>query len=168
MFELLEPARAQMRRVMALATQVGLHHVDLGECAIGVGVGIPFDETHVVLLSISGGGNESQLLITSGVVRDIGPDDLGALRFCNDKTRDNPSLPCFVHQAEVGTDVLLQLRHPVNVLLATPQWFRSLVEAMPPYTDGVRRDLAEKAGVGGQPYRWDGEDLHRLLLRSML
>lgn len=170
MDDLLGLAKSQMNRVKGLCAQVGLKYADLPEHFMGAGIGVAFGETDYVVLSVMAGGMESKLMITSGVVKDIKRDNrLAVLDACNNLTQGNTMFPIFLHDAEASWDVLIQLTYPVDLLLASPQFFDMIVRTVPQVTTMRRGELAEKhAGIGGEPWRWTAEDLRILLTVSML
>lgn len=111
-FDQLGAARDQMERVKGLVAQVGLRYDDLLAVPVGVGIGVAFDEARFLVLSVLGGGSESQLLLTAGVAHDIVDDRLAGLEFCNGHTCANAAFPCVLHRADDGTDILVQQRYP--------------------------------------------------------
>src|SRR3954470_21566666 len=108
MDELIELAKQQLERVKVLCAQSGLKYQELAPTFMGGGVAVGFGETDYVILSIAGGGNENQLLVTSGVLNDIRQDRLLALEAANHFTSNNTAYPVFLHDAEVGWALLVQ------------------------------------------------------------
>lgn len=76
--DLLAAAKATLERIKSLTTQVGLKYVELPEAPVGVGIAISFSGTKYTVLSVMGGGSESQVNITSGILRDIKQDRVTA------------------------------------------------------------------------------------------
>lgn len=167
--EFLAAAKASLDRAKALASQVGLKYVELPRPAMPVGVGIAmaFGDTHFVVLSVMGGGNEDQLNITAGVLRDIRQDREKALGLCNGMVRDNPAYPIYLHDAQIGWDILVSNMYPLQLLVDNPTFFANAVRALPIVAEAARSKFAE-AELGGQPFRWNGEELDRLLLVGMV
>lgn len=164
--DLLAGAKATLERIKSLTTQVGLKYVELPEAPVGVGIAVGFGETRYTVLSVMGGGNEGQLNIAAGVLRDIQQDRVAALELCNGMVRDNPAYPIYLHDAPIGWDILVSNIFPVQLLIGAPTFFANSVRALPIVADNVRPKFAE-AELGGQPFRWDDEALNRLLLVSM-
>ena len=114
-----------------------------------------------------GGGSEGQLNVTSGILRDIKQDRLTALSLCNGMVRDNPAYPIYLHDAPMGWDILISNIFSIRMLFESPTSFANAVHALPQVADNVRPKFLE-AGLGGQPFNWNTEDLNRLLMVSML
>lgn len=167
MQDLLGAAKATLERVKALTTQVGLKYVELPEAPVGVGIAVGFGETQYTVLSVMGGGNEGQLNLTAGVLRDIQQDRLKALDLCNGLVRDNPAYPTYLHEAQIGWDILVGNIFPVSLLVGAPAFFANSVRALPKMADSIRPEFVQ-AQLGGEPFRWDDDGLNRLLLVSML
>lgn len=169
MDELIGLARQQLERVKVLCTQSGLSYVEINPTFMGVGVAVGFSDTEYVVLSVAAGGNENQLQITSGVLFDINRDRLTALEAANSFTSDNSAYPVYLHDAEVGWDLLMQQTLPIELLLDVPPFFTEFcVRALPQVVNGYRVAIAERWDLGGRPWQWTTEDLDALLLRSML
>ncbi|WFE53889.1 hypothetical protein [Micromonospora sp. WMMD1155] len=165
--DLLQLARRQLEQTKNALTNIGLEYVELGPFVMGVGVAVPYGPTDYVVISISGGGSESVLNLTSGVLQDVPRDPLPILSVCNDITRDNPTFPHFLHDAEAGWAVLVQHRTLATVLYDAPALMRVVVENLPVVARDSREKLAA-AGVVGRPYAWNSEDANHLLIRSMM
>lgn len=165
--DLLAAAKATLERIKSLTTQVGLKYIELPEAPCGVGIAVAFQGAQYVVLSVLGGGSESQLNITSGILRDIQQDRITALSLCNRMVRDNPAYPIFLHDAQMGWDILVSNLFPVRMLSESPTFFANTVRALPLVADNARPTFLE-AGLGGQPFNLDMENLNRLLLVSMV
>jgi hypothetical protein len=163
----LSKAIAQMTRIKAALDQLGLRFLDLGTLVIAAGVGIAYGQNDYLVLSVSAGGSEGVLNLTSGVLKDVRQDRLAILNICNKLTRDNPAYPVFLHDAEAGWDVLMQQRLLTDLLLADLSTFKSLIELLPRAAQSARAKFAE-ANLGGQMYTWTNDDIRRLLLRSVM
>jgi hypothetical protein len=159
-------AIARMNRVKAALTETGLRFVDI-RTAFAVGVGVGFADIGYTIVSVMGGGNEGVLNLTSGVLKRVSGNRMRILETCNDLTRDNASYPTFLHEAEVGADVLVQQRFLADMLLADASVFRSLVEAIPAAASSAREKFLE-AGLGGQAHEWNDKDVQELLIRSVM
>lgn len=166
MDDLLADAKKTMDRVKALTTQIGWTYIDL-EFVTGVGIAIGFGPTQYTVLSVMGGGNEGQLNIIAGVLRDIRQDRLTALYLCNGLVRDNPAYPVYLHDAEIGWDILVSNIFSVQLLLENPVFFAKSVRALPQVADLVRPTFLD-AELSGQPFTWDEENRHRLFMESMM
>lgn len=168
MDELLGVAAGQLERIKVAVSQLGLKYVDLAPVTFGVGIGIAWGDTEYVVLSIAAGGNENQLMMTSGVLRDVKQDRLAVLDACNRRNQSNSSYLFYLHDAEVGWDILLQHMYPIELLLDVPPFFQAAVTGLPRETQEARTQFAEEWSFGGEPYRWNDEGVARLLLRSMI
>lgn len=169
MDEMTELARQQIERVKVLCDQSGLKYNELGPVWMGAGIAIGFGETDYVVVSVGGGGNENQLLITSGVLNDIKRDRVMALEAANHFTSNNSAYPVYLHDAEVGWALLMQQTFPVELALDVPAFFVGFcVKALPQVVIDYRQTIAEKWDLGGRPWQWTSEDLNALLMKSML
>lgn len=167
MEDLLAAARVTLERIKTLTTQVGWTYVELPEFLAGVGIAIGFTSTQFTVLSVMGGGNENQINVTAGVLRDIRQDRVTALTLCNGMVRDNPAYPVYLHEAEIGWDILVSNIYPVTLLVNNPAFFVNSVKALPMQADILRPEFAE-AGLGGQVFTWDADDRQRLFMDSMM
>ena len=166
-WDLLAAAKETLERIKLLTNQVGLKYVELPEAPLGVGIAIVFAETQYTVLAVMGGGNENQLNVTSGILRDIRQDRLTALSLCNGMVRDNPAYPIYLHDAPMGWDILVSNVFSIRMLFESPTFFANAVHALPIVADNVRPKFWE-ANLGGQPFNWNAEDLNRLMMVSML
>ncbi len=167
MDDLLADAKKNMEQIKALTTQIGWNYIDLPEFLAGVGIAIGFGPTQYTVLSVMGGGNEGQLNIIAGALRDIRQDRLTTLDLCNSLVRDNPMYPVYLHDAEVGWDIVVSNVFFVQLLLENPSFFANSVRALPKVADLVRPKFLE-AGLSGQPFSWDEEHRHQLFIESMM
>lgn len=166
MQDILGAAKVTLERIKSLTAQVGLKYIELPEAPVGVGIAVGFGENQFTVLSVMGGGNEGALNLTAGVLRDIQQDRLKALDLCNGLVRDNPAYPTYLHDAQIGWDVLVGNMYPVSLLIEVPTFFATSVRALPKMADSIRSEFVE-AGLGGQPFHFDDDGLQRLLLVSM-
>jgi hypothetical protein len=166
--EMIASANSQLGRIKALCARVGLQYVELADGMFGVGAGIGFGEAGYVILSIMGGGNESKLMITSGILKDIKQDRLAALTACNSFTRENTLFPVFLHDAQNGWSLLVQLTYTVDLMLDNPEYFELVVRTTPKIAAQHRAELAEKYDLGGRLWQWTGEDVTMLLAKSLV
>lgn len=167
MLELLAAARNTLETIKSLTRQVGLTYIELPEAPVGVGIAVGFGDTQYTVLSVMGGGNEQQLNMAAGVLRDIQQERTTALELCNSMVRDNPAYPIYLHDAPIGWDILASNIFPVSLLIQAPAFFANSVRALPIVAEQARPQFAE-AGLGGEPFRWDDQGLNRLLLVSMI
>jgi hypothetical protein len=167
MEELIALAKSQLGRIEALCTQGGLKYVELPDDVFGAGVGVGFGEAGYVILSVMGGGSESKLLITSGILKDIKQDRLAALNACNSFTSGNTLFPVYLHDAKNGWSLLMQLTYMIDLLLDNPEYFSLVVRTTPQIAAQHRAEIAEKCDLGGQPWQWTAEDLSMLLTKSL-
>jgi hypothetical protein len=165
--DFLAAAKANLERIKLLTTQVGLKYIELPETPFGAGIAIAFAGTQYTVLSVMGGGIEGQLNVSSGILRDIKQDRVTTLSLCNGMVRDNPAYPIYLHDAPMGWDILVSNVFPIRMLFESPTFFANAVHALPQVADNVRPKFLE-AGLGGQPFNWDFENLNRLLMVSML
>jgi hypothetical protein len=169
MNELIALAVQQLERVKVLCTQSGLKYTELNPTFMGAGIAIGFSETDYVILSVTGGGNENQLLITSGVLNGIRQDRMLALEAANFFTSNNAAYPVYLHDAELGWALLMQQTFPVELMLDVPSFFVNFcVKGLPQVVVQYRQTIAEKWDLGGRPWQWTPEDHSVLLIRSMM
>lgn len=153
-----------MDQVRRLLTGLGIKYVDLAPKVFGLGVGIGYDAGFTVLSVFAG---QTFVRFTGGVLMDVDQDRLAVLNACNKRTQDLPSFPVFLHDADAGWDVLTATQFPIGILVHAPAFLKDYVEAMAMVSTDARATFAELR-VGGNPYEWSGEDLDRLLIRSLL
>jgi hypothetical protein len=166
--DLFGKANAQMDRVKSALGKLALTYHDMGVVVVGVGVCVPFGEEGFTALSVSGGGSEGLLHLTSGVLKNVRQDDkLRILEMCNAETSNNSTFPTYLHAANAGWDILVQQRIWANMLLNDGDAFKAFIQMMPQVAK-ERRDKFIAAGVVGESYAWNEDDLHRLVARSML
>jgi hypothetical protein len=165
--ELTGLASRQLGRIKALCAQEGLNYIDLPDHVLGVGVGIGFGATGHVVLSVMAGGGEGKLMITSGILKDIKQDRLAALIACNSLTSGNSLFPVFLHDAENGWSVLMQLTYMIDLMLDNPEYFSLVVRTTPQMAAQHRAEIAAKYDLGGQHWQWSAEDLSMLLAKSL-
>jgi hypothetical protein len=168
MDELTALAAQQLERVKALCSQIGLKYVELPAQFMGVGIAIGFGETDYTILSIMGGGSESHLMTTSGILKDINRSRETALQRVNRFNQQNTAYTVYLHDAEAGWSLLVQHTAPIEVFLDVPGYLNALVRGLPMAVQEFRQQLAEEAELGGQPWSWTAQDQSELLLRSML
>jgi hypothetical protein len=164
MSDFLDSATSQLNRLMAIVTQLDLKYIDLPPAPMATGFGVAFGDTEFVVAAIAG-TNEASCYLTSGVLRDIVRDRLPVLEACNSRTSANPAYPCFLHDAEIGWDVLIQTSYPVQLLVDVPPFFGACLRSFSSEADRIRADFGDK-GLGGAPYCWAEDDVHRLLMRA--
>ncbi len=93
-------AAQQLERVKVTCSQIGLKYVELPPWFMGLGIAIGFGETDYTVLSILGGGSESQLMTTSGILKNINQDRGAALHAVNRFNQQNSSYTVYLHDAE--------------------------------------------------------------------
>ena len=167
MEELIAMAKSQLARIKALCDQVGLKYIELSDNFFGAGIAVGFGEAGHVVLSVMGGGSESKLMITSGILKDIKQDRLAALTASNAFTSENTLFPVYLHDAENGWSLLMQLTYTIDLLLDNPEYFDLVVRATPQTAAQHRAEIAGKYDLGGQLWQWTAEDLHMLLTKSL-
>lgn len=114
--DLTDIAKQQLNRIRVALNEAGLKYLDIPNDVFGAGIAVAFSQTDYVILSVMAGGMESQLLLTSGILKDIARDRLEALEACNKFNKSNTAFPVFLHDAEVGWAVIVQQTQPVEVL----------------------------------------------------
>lgn len=167
MDELIALAKSQLGRIKALCSQVGLKYIELPDDVFGAGIGVGFGETGNVVLSVMGGGSEGKLMITSGILWDIKQDRLAALNACNSFTSGNTLFPVYLHDAQNGWSLLMQLTYTIDLLLDNPDYFDLVVRSTPQMAAQHRAEIAEKYDLGARPWQWTAEDLSMLLSKSL-
>lgn len=167
MEELIALAKSQLGRIKALCDQIGLKYVELPDDVFGAGVAVGFGDAGHVVLSVMGGGSESKLMITSGVLKDMKQDRLAALSAANSFTSANTLFPVYLHDAQNGWSLLLQLTYTIDLMLDNPEYFELVVRTAPQICEQHRAEVAEKYDLGGQPWQWTADDLSMLLTKSL-
>ncbi|SDZ46067.1 hypothetical protein SAMN05444365_1199 [Micromonospora pattaloongensis] len=167
MDHLLDLARQQLEQAKNALTKIGLRYTELDPFMFGVGVGVPIGLADYVVISVSGGGNESMVNLTSGVLQDLPQDPLKILSVCNSLTRDNPIFPHFLHDAQAGWAVLVQHRALATVLHDVSGMMQVIVENLPVIARQSREKLTA-AGVTGRPFDWNVAEANHLLIRSLM
>jgi len=172
MDDVLAEAKQQLEVVKEMVAATGEKFVELGPSPVGAGVALAWSESEFIVLSIQGGGNEHQLILTSGVLRDIaliGEPCVPALVACNRKTADNSAYPFYVNELlglratgqvvspEAGQDILIQQKYPLQLLADVQPFFAYCVsrDSLPVQTNQARREFIEGYGVSGTPYIWN-------------
>ncbi len=112
-------------------------------------------------------GNPQTVLISTGILRDLERDPLPILRLCNERNHANPAYCFFLHDAEAGWDVILQLSYPLQLLIDVPPFLEASLEPTVRTASEARNDFAG-LGLGGESYQWNEQDRERLLMRSMV
>lgn len=164
--DLLAPAKKQLDRTKRFVARLGVEWIELEPAAVfGVGFAVKGDAGDTVV-SVHSGGLESMVNFSAGVLRDIDPVRLTILDLCNSVTRDRPAYPVFLHDAELGWDVLVQVSVPAVLLSDSPDFLIGCLRNPPTVANEVRPRF-EEAGLGGARYRSSVEDLSRLLIRSL-
>jgi len=161
-------ASLQLERVKALCSQIDLTYTEMPTPIIGVGVGIAigFSEIDYTICSILAGGNESHLMLTSGILKDITQSREIALPIVNRFNQQNSSYTVYLHDAEAGWSLLVQRATPIEVFLDSPAYLGGLARGLPIEVQKFRTELAQESTLGGQPWNWS--DRNDLLTRSML
>jgi hypothetical protein len=162
-------AQRQLDRVKVLLSQVSLKYIELPPPVVplGVGVAVGFGEVGYVTVSVMG-ALEDQVMITSGILKDIRRDRLAALSACNQFTSANTQYPVYLLAAEDGWSLLTQRTFPVDVMFEVPAFFSHAVRSLPSASAECRATLAEQYDLGGRPWAWNGEDVPDLLFTSMM
>jgi hypothetical protein len=161
-------ARRTIGDIHAALKQVGLQWVDLVPPALlGLGLAVGWSNDRYCVISVGLGGSEDMVSISSGVLRGVHQDRLQVLDACNTITRDNATFPCFLHDAEVGWDVLICQRFPIGVLANNVSFFKLCLEVQPIVSENIRSHPAFSS-LGGVPYTWSDDDVNQLLIRSLI
>jgi len=166
--ELTAIATQQLTRIKVVLGQLGLSYVELPAQMFGVGVAVGFSETDYCVLSIMGGGSEGQLMVTSGIAKDINRDQMQALEVANLFNQRNSSHTVYLHDAEAGWSLLCQRTTPLEVFLDVPQFLEAVVRGIPSAAREMRDELRNERTLGGQDWQWTAEDHQGLLFRSMI
>jgi hypothetical protein len=160
--DLLRDAELNLTRLKDALTAVSLKYADIEPSATAVAVGVAFGDTDFVVVTISGPPNDTTAYLTTPILKDLDHDDRpDILEVCNELTGNNAAFPTFLHDAEIGWDVLIQDSLPVQVLVDVPAFFHSCVTALPPAAEYGRTKFGEK-GIRGDLYRWNQIDVDRL------
>ncbi|MGH3159141.1 MAG: hypothetical protein ACRDNF_21570 [Streptosporangiaceae bacterium] len=161
-------AKQQLGRIKVLLNNAGLKYYDIPNDLFGAGVAVGFGENEYIILSVMGGGMESHLLLTCGILKSIKQDRLAALEACNSFNKSNTAYPVFLHDAKTGWAIIMQQTLPIDVLVESLEYFATLVRSLPQIAKDYRNTLGEDQQLSGQPWVWNDEDLDSLLIRSML
>ncbi len=163
---LAEPRRRLDQIKQVLENDLGLQYVEGTDMSIGVGLGVAWSETDFLALSVSL-GSPSNLYITGGIYRDIPQDRLSALEAVNSLNQDNPAYTAFLHDAEIGWDLLLQQCLPIQLFVDIPPFLGACLQPTLGRIEEAREKCKE-LGVAGTGYRWVSDDLQRLLQTSLI
>ena len=159
--------QATLERLKPVINRLGLRDLELQPAPFGVGLAVGFGDTGFTVVSVAGGGNEGHVSLSCGVLRDVRQDRLLVLDACNRLTRDRAAYPFFLHDAQVGWDVLLQTSFPAQVLHDAPAFLDAMLRGLPQVAQEGREQLLDSQ-VGGVAYEWAPADLQRLLIRSQM
>jgi len=163
----LEEAHEAVRQLAEAMQSAELNVAQLPDTGVSSNLLLGFGDDGYVLVTVIG-GNEVTTYLTTGAAADVEHDRLAALEFANARTRENPALPVFLHDAGDGHwDLLVQQSHPTAVLTQNPGFLRGMITANIARTVAVREALAEST-VGGRAYEATPEDLQRLAQRAVV
>lgn len=154
----------EIRRTLASA---GLQYVEAGRFVMGSGVAVAWSETFFAMMSV-GNFLDQQLNITYGVLKNIERNRTTALEFCNRHNQDLSAYPTYLHDAENGWDILQQNVLPMQVLRDAPAFVVGFYLGGSSQIVDDLRSNAREAGLGGEPYYWNEEDVQRLLAKSLM
>lgn len=156
-----------LARVTDLLDRLELRYVQLPDSPMGVGVGLSFGEGGFEVISVIGPPSDSSVKLTAGVARDVPQDRLQILDLCNLHTQGLSQFPIYLHDAQLGWDVLMQVDFPVQLLEDVPPFFLNVVHSLPGIASEARQAFVD-AGCAGEPYEWNEPDTTRLMLRSTM
>jgi hypothetical protein len=156
-----------LNEIRQTLTRAGLKYVDADRFVMGGGVAVAWSETFFVMLSVANFLDE-QLNITYGVLRNINQDRLAALEYCNLHNQNFSAYPAYLHDAENGWDILQQNVLPLQILRESPQFVLGFYLGGSSQIVDDLRAKATEVGLGGEPYRWNEEDVNRLLAKSLM
>lgn len=159
-------AHESLARTTQLLEHLGLQYASMEPWSVGIGVGLAWSETDFLVLSISY-GDPGTLYITTGVLKDLQQEALPILMLCNQRNQSNPAYCVYLHDAEVGWDVVIQHSLPMQLLLDVPPFFNACLRPTAAAAAEARAEFSE-LGLGGTPHRWSDEDRKRLLMRSIV
>jgi hypothetical protein len=153
-----QEARAQLDRLRVVLDGLSLKYVEIEPRMTAVGLAVAFGDAEFSVLSISG-GNSSYVYVTAGALKDVSHEKLQILEVCNDYVADRAEVPVYLHDADIGWDVLA-------LYVDVPAYFGLILRAVPNAAIGVRQALGAK-GVAGEPYKFSEQDLNRLFITSV-
>jgi hypothetical protein len=156
-----------LNEIRQTLTRAGLKYVDSDRFVMGGGVAVAWSETFFVMLSVANFLDE-QLNITYGILRNINQDRLAALEYCNLHNQNFSAYPAYLHDAENGWDILQQNVLPLQILRESPQFVLGFYLGGSSQIVDDLRAKATEVGLGGEPYRWNEEDVNRLLAKSLM
>lgn len=147
--------------------KANLKYIEAGPFGMGGGVAIAWSETFFAMLSVAR-YLDQQFNITYGVLRNINQDRQGALECCNLHNQQLTSYPAYLHDADNGWDIIQQNVLPLQILREAPQFVLGFyLGGSSKIVDNLRTQAVER-GLGGEPYRWNDEDVNRLLAKSLI
>ena len=167
MRELMGAAPETLARVCRLLDRLELRYMQLPDSPIGVGIGVSFGESGFEVISVIGPPSDQSVKLTAGIARDVPQDRLQILDLCNRHTQGLSQFPIYLHDAQAGWDVLMQVDFPVQLLEDVPPFFLNVVQSLPPIAAQAREPFVE-GGCAGMPYEWTEADTTRLMLRSTM
>lgn len=132
-------------------------------CGVGVGLLIGQD---MATVSVGFPPESHMANLTVGVFKDVSQDRLEVLDVCNKCTRNHAGFPVYLHDAEAGWDVLVQVRFLVDQLVDDGDMLIAYLQQLPAAAEHARAEFAA-AGVAGERYQADAQDFGRLLIRSL-
>ena len=103
----------------------------------------------------------------TGVLKDLPHERLPILDVCNELTGNNAAFPAYLHDAPSGWDVLIQQRYIIDMAIASPVTFRSMLEFLPMVAAEARSKFAAN-NIQGRQYEFNPSDIKRLLDRSLM
>ncbi len=135
---------------------------------VGFGLAIESENNNFIVLSVIGKPNENQLMLTSGVLKSIKQNRLVALDACNRRNSNNTSYNVFLHDADIGWDIIIQCTYPVQLLVDVPPFLQAMLKGIPLQANEVRNEFTTLDDLGGTAYLWNEDDVQRVFMRSMV
>jgi hypothetical protein len=132
-------------------------------CGLGVGLLVGQD---LITVSVGSPPDSHMANLTGGVLKNVAEDRLQVLDLCNRCTRGNAGFPVYLHDAQAGWDVLVQVRFLVDQLAEDGDMLIAYLQQLPGAAENARADFAT-AGIASERYQADAADFERLLLRSL-
>lgn len=156
---------AQLSRLKGVVAGARLPYVDLQPMMLASAVAVGPPDAHLVVTVVE--GQHHNAFLTCGILRDTNRDRGALLEVANSRTWSNPAYPVFLHDAEAGWDLLMQVSYPIQLLLDVPPFFIGLLRRMPAEANQARQHACD-SGIAGHPYLWGTDNLARLHIRSFM
>jgi len=160
-------AEVTLNAVRLILESCGLASVDVEPIAmLAGGAAIGWQEGGFSVVTVGLGGSESLINIATGAMKDVPHDRLSILETCNACTRDNPLFPVYLHDAEIGWDILVHQRWPLEAFGDSPGLLGIFLQVQQQKADEAREKGLARSLEGGR-FVWDDDDIKRLAISTV-